>query len=121
MLIFLLVLNLCLGADKLIIFFARNTLHLPPAQIGLIVTAGGVGGLLGAVGTSALCRRSGPCPSSRSARRPSGVALILIGAATALPRAAGRATCSTPGRSSRPASRCARSGRRWCPGRCWAG
>ena len=29
---FMLVLNLCLGADKLIIFLARDTLHLPPAR-----------------------------------------------------------------------------------------
>jgi Na+/melibiose symporter-like transporter len=69
LLLFLLVLNLCLGADKLIIFFARDTLHLPPAQIGLIVTAGGVGGLLGAAGTGPLCRWIGPCPSSRSPAR----------------------------------------------------
>ena len=55
----MLVLNLCLGADKLIIFFTRNTLHLPPAQVGLVVTAGGIGGLPGAAGTSRLCRGSG--------------------------------------------------------------
>ena len=36
LLVFMLVLNLCLGADKLIIFLARNTLHLPPGQVGLI-------------------------------------------------------------------------------------
>ncbi len=69
LLVFMLVLNLCLGADKLIIFFTRNSVHLPPDQVGLVVTAGGVGGLLGAAGTSRLCRwlrsarppRDSPC------------------------------------------------------------
>jgi hypothetical protein len=55
----MLVLNLCLGADKLIIFMARSTIHLPAAQVGLVVTAGGVGGLLGAAGTRLLVRRTG--------------------------------------------------------------
>ena len=87
LLLFLLVLNLCLGADKLIIFFARDTLHLPPAQIGLIVTAGGVGGLLGAAGTSPLCRWIGPLPVITLSCAMSGVGLILISAATSMPMA----------------------------------
>ena len=65
---FMLVLNLCLGADKLIIFLARSTLHLPAAQVGLVVTAGGVGGLLGAAGTGLLVRRTGPLPANRAER-----------------------------------------------------
>ncbi len=85
LLAFLLVLNLCLGADKLVIFLARATLHLPPALVGLVVTAGGVGGLLGAIGTGALCRRLGPLPVVAVGAAASGVALILIGSATALP------------------------------------
>ena len=85
LLVFLLVLNLCLGADKLVIFLARATLHLPPALVGLVVTAGGVGGLLGAIGTGALCRRLGPLPVVAVGAAASGVALILIGSATALP------------------------------------
>ena len=85
LLLFLLVLNLCLGADKLIIFFARNTLHLPPGQIGLVVTAGGVGGLLGAVGTGPLCRWLGPVQVVTFCCAASGIALILIGAATSMP------------------------------------
>ena len=85
LLVFMLVLNLCLGADKLIIFFARNTLHLPPAQVGLVVTAGGVGGLLGAMGTSLLCRWLGPLPVIAFCAAASGIALILIGAATSMP------------------------------------
>ena len=81
----MLVLNLCLGADKLIIFFARNTLHLAPAQVGLVVTAGGIGGLLGAAGTSLLCRWLGPVPAVMLGAASSGLALLLIGAATSMP------------------------------------
>jgi len=85
LLVFMLVLNLCLGADKLIIFFTRNTLHLPPGQVGLVVTAGGVGGLLGAAGTSLLCRWLGPVPAVALGAASSGLALLLIGAATSMP------------------------------------
>ena len=85
MLLFLLVLNLCLGADKLIIFFARDALHLPPGQVGLVVTAGGVGGLVGAVGTSPLCRWLGPLPVVTLCAAASGIALILISTATSMP------------------------------------
>jgi predicted MFS family arabinose efflux permease len=85
LLVFLLVLNLCLGADKLLIFLTKNTLHLPPGQVGLVVTAGGVGGLLGAMGTSLLCRWLGPLPVIAFCAAASGIALILIGAATSMP------------------------------------
>ena len=85
LLVFVLVLNLCLGADKLLIFLTKNTLHLPPAQVGLVVTAGGVGGLLGAMGTSLLCRWLGPLPVIAFCAAASGIALILIGAATSMP------------------------------------
>lgn len=85
LLVFMLVLNLCLGADKLIIFFTRNSLHLPPDQVGLVVTAGGVGGLLGAAGTSLLCRWLGPLPAVTLGAASSGLALLLIAAATSMP------------------------------------
>jgi len=85
LLVFMLVLNLGLGADKLIIFFARNTLHLPPVQVGLIVTAGGIGGLLGAAGTGLLCRWLGPLPVVTLGAACSGLALLLISAAASMP------------------------------------
>ncbi len=85
LLLFLLVLNLCLGADKLIVFFARNTLHLPPGQVGLVVAAGGAGGVLGAAGTSLLCRWLGPLPVVTLCSAVSGIALLLISAATSTP------------------------------------
>jgi MFS family permease len=76
------VLNLCLGADKLIIFFARSTLSLPAGQVGLVVTAGGAGGLLGAVATSALCRRLGSVAVITACSAASGLALLGISVAT---------------------------------------
>jgi predicted MFS family arabinose efflux permease len=85
LLVFMLVLNLCLGADKLIIFFTRNSLHLPPDQVGLVVTAGGVGGLLGAAGTSLLCRWLGPLPAVTLGAASSGLALLMVAAATSMP------------------------------------
>jgi MFS family permease len=85
LLVFMLVLNLGLGADKLIIFFARNSLHLSPDQVGLVVTAGGAGGLLGAAGTGLLCRRLGPLPAVTLGAVSSGLALLLIAAATSMP------------------------------------
>ena len=85
LLVFVLVVNLCLGADKLIIFLARNTLHLPATQVGLVVAAGGLGGLLGAAGTGLLCRRLGPLPVVALCCAISGAALIMISAATSMP------------------------------------
>jgi len=85
LLVFMLVLNLGLGADKLIIFFSRSSLHLPADQVGLVVSAGGAGGLLGAAGTSLLCRRLGPLPAVTLGAASSGLALLLIAAATSMP------------------------------------
>src|SRR5712691_1948097 len=85
LLLFVLMLNLCLGADKLIIFLARNSLHLPPGQIGLVVTAGGVGGLLGAAATSPLCRWLGPLPVVTLCSAASGIGLVVISVATSMP------------------------------------
>jgi MFS family permease len=83
LLLFMLMLNLCLGADKLIIFLVRDVVHLPPAQVGLVVTAGGAGGLLGAMLTGRLCRWLGPVRTIGFSAALSGVALILISAASA--------------------------------------
>jgi predicted MFS family arabinose efflux permease len=85
LLVFLLTLNLCLGADKLIIFLGQDSLRLPPGQVGLLVTAGGVGGLAGAAGTGLLCRWLTPLPAVTLCCAVSGMALLLISAATAMP------------------------------------
>jgi hypothetical protein len=60
-------------------------LQLPPVQVGLVVTAGGLGGLIGAAGTRLLVARTGPLPAVAAAAAISGLALILIGAATSMP------------------------------------
>jgi hypothetical protein len=85
LLVFLLTLNLCLGADKLVIFLGKDTLHLPPGQVGFLVTVGGVGGLAGAAGTGRLCRWLAPLPVVALCCAGSGLALVLISVATAVP------------------------------------
>jgi MFS family permease len=105
LLIFMLVLNLCLGADKLIIFMAKDTLRLPAWQVGLVISAGGAGGILGAASASwprRLAsrrwasrrwasrrneRRCGPEPVSviTICAAVSGAALILIAVAGSMP------------------------------------
>jgi len=82
---FVLVLNLCLGADKLIVFFAKDTLGLTAWQVGVVVTAGGVGGILGAAATSWWCRRLGPPPVVAMCATTSGVALLLVSVAGSMP------------------------------------
>jgi len=85
LLVFMLTLNLCLGADKLIIFLGKDTLHLPPGQVGFLVTAGGVGGLAGAAGTGRLCRWLAPLPAIALCCAASGLALVVISVATGMP------------------------------------
>jgi hypothetical protein len=50
------VVNLCLSVEKLIIYDARETLGLSPPLVGVVVAAGGVGGLGGALGAAPLAR-----------------------------------------------------------------
>ena len=82
---FVLVLNLCLGADKLFVFFAKDTLGLRAWQVGVVVTVGGVGGVLGAAATGWWCRRVGPLPGVASCAVASGVALIMLSTAWSMP------------------------------------
>ena len=53
------VVNLCLSVEKLIIYDARETLGLGPPLVGVVVAAGGAGGLAGALGAAPLARRTG--------------------------------------------------------------
>lgn len=53
------VVNLCLSVEKLIIYDARETLGLSPPLVGVVVAAGGVGGLAGALGAAPLARWTG--------------------------------------------------------------
>ncbi len=53
------VVNLCLSVEKLIIYNARETLGLGPPLVGVVVAAGGAGGLAGALGAAPLARWAG--------------------------------------------------------------
>ncbi len=53
------VVNLCLSVEKLIIYDARETLGLSPPLVGLVVAAGGTGGLAGALCAAPLARWTG--------------------------------------------------------------
>jgi hypothetical protein len=57
------VVNVCLAAEKLIIFYARDTLGLTPSLVAVVVTAGGVGGVAGALSAPP----AWPAGSARSA------------------------------------------------------
>jgi MFS family permease len=65
------VVNFSLGAEKLIYYYARETLALPAFAVSAVVAAGGVGGLLGALTAPALATRIGE------------LRLVIIGIATA--------------------------------------
>jgi MFS family permease len=85
LLLFLLVLNLSLGADKLIVFFARDTLRLSATEVGLVVTVGGVGGVIGAIGTSRLCHWFGPLRAVILCTAAAGIALVLASVSASMP------------------------------------
>src|SRR5580704_7899992 len=53
------VVNLCLSVEKLIIYDARETLGLSSPLVGVVVAAGGAGGLAGALGAAPLARWAG--------------------------------------------------------------
>lgn len=84
LLTFLLVLNLCLGTDRLVVFFAKETLRLPGSMVGIIVAAGGIGGILGAVCAAPLCRRLSPLSLVAVCSASSGIALIIMSTATSM-------------------------------------
>jgi MFS family permease len=85
LLVFQIALNLGLGADKLLIFLLRSTLALSPWHVGLVISTGGLGGLLGAAGTSWLARRLGPLHVIAFCCAVSGAALLLLGTAFSAP------------------------------------
>ena len=85
LLVFVLVLNLCLGTDKLIVFLPKETLRLPSWQVGLVIASGGAGGILGAAATAWWSRWLQPVPAMAICAAVSGVALIMMGAAQSMP------------------------------------
>jgi hypothetical protein len=78
------VVNLCLAAEKLIVFYARDTLGLTTSLVALVVAAGGVGGVAGALIASCLAGWIGEI-------RLIVIAIVAAGAAMAAMSVAGSA------------------------------
>jgi predicted MFS family arabinose efflux permease len=72
------VVNLCLAAEKLIVFFARDTLGLTPPLVAVVVAAGGVGGIAGALSASRLAGRVGEIRLVVIAIAAAGVAIATM-------------------------------------------
>ena len=78
------VVNLCLAAEKLIVFYARDTLGLTPSLVAVVVAAGGAGGVAGALIASRLAGWIGEI-------RLIVIAIVAAGAAMAAMSVAGSA------------------------------
>jgi len=79
------VVNLCLSVEKLIIYDAQVTLGLRSGLVGLVVAAGGAGGLLGAVSAAPLARWVSEIRLIAAAIAAAGVAVTLLGVAGSFP------------------------------------
>jgi predicted MFS family arabinose efflux permease len=79
------VVNLCLAVEKLIIFFARDTLGLTPSLTAVVVAAAGVGGIVGALSASRLARWAGEVRLMVTAIAAAGVAIAAMSAAGSAP------------------------------------
>ncbi|GAA2086860.1 MFS transporter [Actinomadura alba] len=75
-------LNLCLAADTLIIFFARVTLDLPMPQVSAVVAGGGIGGIAGAVMATWLAARIRALPLIALGIAVAAVSLLAMGVST---------------------------------------
>lgn len=75
------VINLCLAVEKLIVFFAKDTLGLSAALVSMAVVGGGMGGVIGALTARRIVARVG-------ALRLVALSVALIGAALAAVSAA---------------------------------
>lgn len=51
------VINLAVASETLVIYFARTVLGASPSQVGLVVAAAGLGGVLGAAAAASFARR----------------------------------------------------------------
>jgi MFS transporter len=78
------VVNLCLGTEKLMFYYAKDTLGLGAAGVGAVVAAGGAGGIAGAVSTSWLAARVGQMRLVVLAVAASGLAIGLVGTTNSL-------------------------------------
>jgi len=78
------IVNLCLGTEKLMFYYAKVTLGLGAAGVGAVVAAGGAGGIAGAVSASWLAGRVGQIRLVVLAVAASGLALGSVAATHSL-------------------------------------
>src|SRR5689334_5708656 len=74
------IVNLCLGVEKLMFYYAKVTLGLGAAGVGAVVAAGGAGGIAGALSASWLAARVGPI---RLVVRPVAASRLALGSVAA--------------------------------------
>lgn len=74
--------NFCLAVEKLLLFYGRDTLHLSSSAVSVIVAAGGVGGILGALTATRLARRIGQIRLVAVAIAGCGIAIAAMSVAT---------------------------------------
>ena len=79
------VVNLCLAVEKLIVFYARDTLALTPSLVAVVVAAGGAGGVAGALSASRLAGWIGEIRLIVTAIVAAGVAIAAMSAAGSAP------------------------------------
>ena len=72
------IVNLCLATEKLMFFYARDTLGLGAAGVGAVIAAGGAGGVAGALSTSWLAARVGQMRLIVLAVAAAGLAIALV-------------------------------------------
>jgi hypothetical protein len=78
------IVNLCLAAEKLMFFYARDTLGLGAAGVGAVIAAGGAGGVAGAVSAGWLAARIGQIRTVVLTVAVSGLALASVSATDSL-------------------------------------
>jgi MFS family permease len=78
------VINLCLAADKLVVFYAKDTLQLTATLVSLVLVGGGVGGVLGAMSAAKLAAKIGRIRLVAIAAAATGVSLVAMSAANSV-------------------------------------
>jgi MFS family permease len=78
------VINLCLAADKLVVFYAKDTLRLTATLVSLVLVGGGVGGVVGALTAAKLAAWIGRIRLVALAAATTGVSLIAMSAASSV-------------------------------------
>jgi Na+/melibiose symporter-like transporter len=79
------VVNLCLAVEKLIVFYARDTLGLTPSLVAAVVAAGGAGGVAGALAASRLAGWIGEIRLIVTAVAAAGAAIATMSVAGSAP------------------------------------